>query len=99
MSLVYWFLFVQEESAEAEGHGLHHLYGHPAPAVRLCGDLQPPEAATAHAYAGLPAGRRGGHHRRHVRTGARWVLQACPRGREVGPAGGAAWLLGDHQDR
>lgn len=71
-----WFGFFQEESAEAEDHGLPHLPGHPAPAVRLRGNLQPPQAAAAHAHEGLPTERRGGHHGRHLRPGARWVLAA-----------------------
>ncbi|XP_070338302.1 dehydrogenase/reductase SDR family member 7B isoform X6 [Equus asinus] len=64
-------LLGKEESAEGGGHGLHHLHGHPAPVVWLCGNLQPLQAAAAAAHEGLPAERCGGHHRRHLGTGAR----------------------------
>ncbi|XP_045634100.1 dehydrogenase/reductase SDR family member 7B isoform X4 [Ursus americanus] len=62
---------VTEESAEGEGHGLSHVYGHPAAAVWLRGNLQRLQAAAADAHEGLPAERRGGHYRRYLGPGAR----------------------------
>ncbi|XP_045634101.1 dehydrogenase/reductase SDR family member 7B isoform X5 [Ursus americanus] len=65
------FLAAGEESAEGEGHGLSHVYGHPAAAVWLRGNLQRLQAAAADAHEGLPAERRGGHYRRYLGPGAR----------------------------
>ena len=73
-------LFFQEESAEGTGHGLHHLHGHSAPAPGLRGPLQPLQAASVAAHEGLHPERCGGHHRRHVGPGPRWVVGQCCRG-------------------
>lgn len=104
-----WFWFFQEELADGEGHGLCHLYGRPVPAVGLRGHLQPLlPAAAAHADAGPPPGRRGGHHGRDLGPGARWVpgsavrhgrrpgwgSRSAPWATAQGEVGGATWEQG-----
>lgn len=69
-------------SADSEGHDFH---GHPAPAVQLCGHLQPLQAAAMCVDEGQPPGCCGGRNRRHLGTGARWVLEAVLAGEEGQP--------------